>query len=189
MSLKPLPPQPCHDSTAAVSQSCPTLCNPMDCSPPGPSVCGMPRQEHWSGVPCPPPRDPPDQGLNPGVSHCRRILYCPSLGNQGTIRHGELSLWRFGKPPTLALLRDSQGPLSTPWSPPSCPSAPPPRCPGRVRGPWTVSASGPPGWDAPVSSLPRRTGPLGGTRRRSCTGPAGGQGAGRAGEGRPVVPV
>ena len=29
-------------------QSCPTLCNPMDCSPPGSSVHGI-LQEYWSG--------------------------------------------------------------------------------------------------------------------------------------------
>ena len=31
-------------------QLCPTLCNPIDGSPPGFS-----RQEHWSGLPFPPP--------------------------------------------------------------------------------------------------------------------------------------
>ena len=34
-------------------QSCPTLYNPMDCSPPGSSVHGIPRQEYWSGFPFP----------------------------------------------------------------------------------------------------------------------------------------
>ena len=38
------------------------LCNPMDCSPPGSSVPGFPRREHWSGLPSPPPGDLPDQG-------------------------------------------------------------------------------------------------------------------------------
>ena len=33
----------------------------------------FPRQEYWSGLPFPPPGDPP----NPGISllHCRQILY------------------------------------------------------------------------------------------------------------------
>ena len=39
-------------------QSCPTLCDPMDCSPPG--SMGFSRQECWSGLPCPPPGDLPD---------------------------------------------------------------------------------------------------------------------------------
>ena len=35
-----------------VVQSCPTLCAPMDCSPPGSSVHGVfSRQEYWSGWP------------------------------------------------------------------------------------------------------------------------------------------
>ena len=36
-------------------QSCPTLCNPIDGSPPGPLSLGFSRQEHWSGVPLPSP--------------------------------------------------------------------------------------------------------------------------------------
>ena len=37
-------------------QSCPTLCDPIDRSPPGSPVPGiLPRQEHWSGLPFPSP--------------------------------------------------------------------------------------------------------------------------------------
>ena len=32
-----------------VAKLCPTLCDPMDCSPPGFSVHGFSRQEHWNG--------------------------------------------------------------------------------------------------------------------------------------------
>ena len=38
-----------------VPQLCPTLCNPMDCSPPGCRILcpwGFSRQEYWSGLPC-----------------------------------------------------------------------------------------------------------------------------------------
>ena len=35
---------------------------PMDCSPPGSSVHGFPRQEYWSGLPFPFPGIFPDQG-------------------------------------------------------------------------------------------------------------------------------
>ena len=28
---------------------------------------GFSRQEYWSGLPCPPPGDPPNQGLNPSL--------------------------------------------------------------------------------------------------------------------------
>ena len=39
-------------SESEVTESCPALSDPMDCSPPGSSVHGM-RQEYWSGVPLP----------------------------------------------------------------------------------------------------------------------------------------
>ena len=46
---------------------CPTLCNPMDCSPPGFSVHGIsPRQEYWSGLLFPFPRDLPNSEIEPG---------------------------------------------------------------------------------------------------------------------------
>ena len=36
-------------------QSCPTLCDPRDGSPPGSPVPGILQQEHWSGLPFPSP--------------------------------------------------------------------------------------------------------------------------------------
>ena len=42
-------------SESEVAQSCPTLRDPMDCSPAGSSVHGFSRQEYWSGVPFPSP--------------------------------------------------------------------------------------------------------------------------------------
>ena len=36
-------------------QSCPTLCDPIDGSPPGSAVPGFSRQEHWSGLSFPSP--------------------------------------------------------------------------------------------------------------------------------------
>ena len=36
-----------------VAQSCLTLSDPMDCSPPGSSIHGFSRQEYWRGVPLP----------------------------------------------------------------------------------------------------------------------------------------
>ena len=47
------------------AQSCPTLCDPMDCSPPGSYVHGFSRSEYWSGSPFPPPGDLPDPGIEP----------------------------------------------------------------------------------------------------------------------------
>ena len=50
---------------AKLLQLCPALCNPTDCSPPGSSVHGISRQEYWSGLPCPPPRDLTNPGIKP----------------------------------------------------------------------------------------------------------------------------
>ena len=45
-------------------QSCPTLCNPVDCSPPGSSM-RFSRQKSWRGLPSLPPGDLLTQGSNP----------------------------------------------------------------------------------------------------------------------------
>ena len=47
-----------------VAQSCPTLCDPVDCSPPGFSM-RFSRQEYWSGLPFPSPGDLPDPEIEP----------------------------------------------------------------------------------------------------------------------------
>ena len=49
-------------------QLCPTLSDPMDCSLPGSFVRGVFWQEYWSELPCPPPGDPPDSGIEPTSS-------------------------------------------------------------------------------------------------------------------------
>ena len=36
-------------------QSCPTLCDPIDAAHQAPLSQGFTRQEHWSGLPFPPP--------------------------------------------------------------------------------------------------------------------------------------
>ena len=46
-------------------QSCPALCKGMDSSLPAPLPVGFSRQEYWSGLPCPPPRDLPDPRIKP----------------------------------------------------------------------------------------------------------------------------
>ena len=49
-----------------VAQSCLSLCEPIDCSPPGSSVSmGFSRQEYWSGLPFPSPGDLPNPGIEP----------------------------------------------------------------------------------------------------------------------------
>ena len=47
------------------AQSCPTLCDPMDCSLLAPLSMGFSRQEYWSGLPFPFPGDLPHPGIKP----------------------------------------------------------------------------------------------------------------------------
>ena len=48
-----------------VAQLCLTLCDPMNYSPSCSSVQGFSRQEYCSGLPCPPPGDLPNSGIEP----------------------------------------------------------------------------------------------------------------------------
>ena len=74
------PPTPCyiphfkHDCAVLclVAQSCPTLCDPMDCSPPASSVHGDSPCKN-TGVGCLALLQGtfPIQGSNPGLPHCR----------------------------------------------------------------------------------------------------------------------
>ena len=52
-----------------VTQSCPILCDPMDCSLPGFSVHGFSRKEYWSEQSLPFPRDRPNPRDETQVSH------------------------------------------------------------------------------------------------------------------------
>ena len=69
------------------TQLCPTLCDPMDCNLPGPSVHGIlqARKEYWSELPFPSPEDISDPGIEPGspTLHCRQSLY--QLCYQGSL--------------------------------------------------------------------------------------------------------
>ena len=67
-----------------VAQSCPTLRHPMDYSPPGSSVHGDSPGKN-TGVGCHHALRQgifPTQGLNPGLPHCRWIVY--QLSHQGS---------------------------------------------------------------------------------------------------------
>ena len=58
-----------------VSQLCPTLCNPVDCSLPGSSVHGDSPGKNRSGLPLTSPEDLP----NPGIEHGSPALQADSL--------------------------------------------------------------------------------------------------------------
>ena len=71
--------------------SCPTLCDPVDCSPPGSSVHGDSPEKN-TGVGCHALFQGifPTQGSNPGIPHCRQVLY--RLSHQGSPREGGVGL-------------------------------------------------------------------------------------------------
>ena len=78
------------------AQSCPTLCDPVDWSPPGSSVYGFSRQEYWSRLPFSPPGDLPNPGIKP-TSHIscigRRVLYNWSCQYIPTQKSGTVASW------------------------------------------------------------------------------------------------
>ena len=66
-----------------VAQSCPTLGDLMDCSPPGFSLYGILQARILEWVAIPSSRGIfPIQGLNLGLLHCRQILY--HVSHQGS---------------------------------------------------------------------------------------------------------
>ena len=58
-----------------VAQSCPALCDPVDCSPQGSSVHGFSRQEYWSGLPFP----SPGNHFNPEIEPASPTLQADAL--------------------------------------------------------------------------------------------------------------
>ena len=77
-----------------VTDSCPTLCNPMDCSPPGFSVHGDSPGKN-TGVGCHAflQGSYPNQRSNPCLLHCWWILY--GLSHQGSWRILEWVVYPF----------------------------------------------------------------------------------------------
>ena len=66
------------------AQSCPTLCDPVDCSPPGSSVHGRySKQEYWRGLPFPFPGTLPDPGIEPMSLALAGGFFC-HLNHQGS---------------------------------------------------------------------------------------------------------
>ena len=65
-----------HAVLCLAAQPCPTLCDPMNCSPPGTSVHGdSPGKKTEVGCHALLPGIFLPQGLNTGLPHCRQILY------------------------------------------------------------------------------------------------------------------
>ena len=54
-----------HCCYCLVAKLCPTLVNPWIVACQAPPSMGFPRQENWSGLPCPPPGAFPNPGIKP----------------------------------------------------------------------------------------------------------------------------
>ena len=76
----------CTSVLHLVARLGPTLCDPRDCSLPGFSAMGILQAGilEWVSMPSSELGIFPTQGLNPGLLHCRQILYC--LSHQGSPR-------------------------------------------------------------------------------------------------------
>ena len=59
-----------------------SLSTPWNVACQAPVSLGFSGQEYWSGLPCAPPRDLPDPGMEPTILHCRQMLY--HLSHQGS---------------------------------------------------------------------------------------------------------
>ena len=73
-----------------VTQSHLTFCNPMDCIPPGSSVHKILQARILQWVAIPFSRGIfPTQGSDPGLLHCRQILYCLSYQGGSQMNEGD----------------------------------------------------------------------------------------------------
>ena len=54
-----------HTRAYSVAQSCPLFATPWTVAHQAPLSIGFSRQEYWSGLPCPPPGDIPNPGIEP----------------------------------------------------------------------------------------------------------------------------
>ena len=82
--------------SAQLPQSYPTVCNPMDCTPPGSLSLVFSRQEYWSGLPCPPLGDLPNSGTEPVSPALQSDSY--PLSHYGSPKWSSLFEWKQCSP-------------------------------------------------------------------------------------------
>ena len=95
-----------HHATAAKSlQLCPTLCDPIDGSPPGSPVLGIlqARILEWVDISFPWGIFL-TQGLNPGLPHCQQTLYCLSHRESLYLLKPVVHWWALGLCPCLTIV-------------------------------------------------------------------------------------
>ena len=92
---------PAHDSDRCwvlVPQSCLTLCDPMDCGPPGSSVCGILQARILEWVAIPFSRDLPNLGVKPDLALQANSLQSKPPGKPFTTQittPNSVWLWRL----------------------------------------------------------------------------------------------
>ena len=90
------------ESESEVAQSCPTLCDPMDCSLPRFSVHGIfPGKNTGVGCHFLLQRIFPTQRSNPGLLHYRQMLYCLSYQGSPTQLYAAAAAKSLQSCPTL----------------------------------------------------------------------------------------
>ena len=107
---------PCAVCVCLVTQSCPNLCNTLDCSPPDSSVHGDSQGKNTGvGYHFLPQEIFPTQGSNSHLLHCMKILYL--LSHQGSLMYahathilllGKLRLTRRMDLPKSSLINEGQ---------------------------------------------------------------------------------
>ena len=104
------------NSESEIAQSCPTLCDPMDCSLPGFSVHGIfqARILEWGAIAFSQGIFP-TQGSNLGLPHCRQTLY--RLSHQGsTLTHLKKILCSLSFSKIIVFKREKQNRGPKQWS-------------------------------------------------------------------------
>ena len=105
------------ESESEVAQSCPTLCDPMDCSLPRFSVHGIfPGTNTGVGCHFLLQRIFPTQRSNPGLLHYRQMLYCLSYQGSPTQLYAAAAAKSLQSCPTLCDPIDGSPPGSPPPS-------------------------------------------------------------------------
>ena len=86
-SLLELSPVCCDPHSLLVTQPCTTLCDPMDCSPPGFSICGILRQDYQRRLPFASPGDL----IDPGIEVVSPALQADSLPSEPLGKQEEIT--------------------------------------------------------------------------------------------------
>ena len=101
----------CRKSESAISQSCSTLCDPVNFNPAGPPSMKFSRQEYRSGLSHPSPGDLPDPGNQTQVSHIAGRFFTV-WAFRGSATHSSILAWRIpwteepGRLQSMELQRD-----------------------------------------------------------------------------------